>query len=76
MSVCLILRSIGEDELREGQILTSMSQGLRLESISISKPYSSKQEVLLYWVLVCISSMLASFDIQVLITTSSTSLKT
>lgn len=45
--VCLILRSMGEEELREGQTLTSISQGLRLLSMRMSNPYSSKPQVLL-----------------------------
>lgn len=36
--VCLILRSMGEEELSEGQTFTSMSQGLRPESRRMSKP--------------------------------------
>jgi len=36
--VCLILRSMGEDELNDGQTLTSISQGFKFWSIKISKP--------------------------------------
>jgi hypothetical protein len=38
MSVCLIFLSKGEEEQREGQTLTSISQALKEESIKISKP--------------------------------------
>ncbi len=47
-NVCFILRSIGEDELREGQTLTSINQGLSLSSIKISNPYNSKQQLRFY----------------------------
>lgn len=47
-NVCFILRSIGEDELKEGQTLTSISQGLSLSSINISNPYNSKQQLRFY----------------------------
>jgi len=39
-SVCLILLSIGEDELKEGQTLTYINQGFKFASIKISKPYN------------------------------------
>lgn len=39
-SVCLILRSIGDDELKDGHTLTSISHGFSLLSIKISKPYN------------------------------------
>lgn len=38
ISVCLIFRSKSEEEQREGQTLTSMSQALNLSSIRISNP--------------------------------------
>lgn len=68
--VCLIRRSIGEDELRDGHTLTSISHGLSLLSIRISKPYSSKPQFLLSWVLEWMSSMTGSAEMQVFIITS------
>ena len=37
---CLILRSIGEDELKDGHTFTSISHGFNLLSIKISNPYN------------------------------------
>lgn len=42
-SCCLIFKSKGESQAREGDRLTSKSHGLRLESIITSKPSNSKQ---------------------------------
>ena len=39
----LIFISIGVSQFKDGLKLTSRSQGLRSESMRISKPYSSKQ---------------------------------
>jgi hypothetical protein len=36
--VCLILLSIGDEELRDGQTLTSINQAFKFESINISNP--------------------------------------
>lgn len=38
--VCLIFLSMGEEELKDGQTLTSISHGLSLSSIKISNPQS------------------------------------
>ena len=43
---CLILRSIGESHAKDGDKLTSMSQGFKSSSIKTSKPKSSKQLLL------------------------------
>ena len=41
--LCLILRSNGESQAREGDRLTSINHGLRSVSIRMSNPRSSKQ---------------------------------
>jgi hypothetical protein len=38
--VCFILRSIGDEELKEGHTLTYINHGFNLLSINISKPYN------------------------------------
>lgn len=64
---CLIFLSIGEDELKEGQTLTSIIHGFKLLSIRISNPYNSNPQFLFYWVFEWISSMTGSAAIQVFI---------
>lgn len=69
-SVCLILLSMGDDELREGHTLTSISQGFNLLSIRMSKPYNSKPQFLFYCVFEWISNITGSAEMQVFIITS------
>lgn len=65
--ICLIFLSIGEEELRDGQTLTSIIHGFRLLSISISNPYNSNPQFLLYCVFECISNITGYAEIHVFI---------
>lgn len=71
MRVVFIYLSKGEDELREGHIFTSSSQGLKLLSIITSNPYNSKQFVLCYDFLSRLSIINGSTPMQTLIIRSS-----
>ena len=65
--ICLIFLSIGEEELRDGQTLTSIIHGFRLLSINISNPYNSNPQFLLYCVFECISNITGYAEIHVFI---------
>lgn len=64
-TIVFILLSKTEDELSDGQTLTSRTHGLRLLSIIISKPYSSKQLFLVVGFLDTFNMMLGSTEISV-----------